>query len=297
MPTTARPGAALSEPSRRTELLATAWVFVLFGTLTPHIIAEEVFGISPAWWWARVQIAVCLGFVALTVAERFRPLRTFAWALLAGQGVWNTSNSWLGVVGITDLDGAWFTLATEVLQGTFVVALLAVLVASGADRDRLFLRLGRPSAAVGREWVPGFRRERPWWRVALLWGGVPGLILFAVNLHGGHYPLEQGAGTLAVAVPVIVVAAALNAFAEEFVFRAAPLAGLVDAIGKRHALSLLGGFFGLSHYYGSPGGLTGVAMTAFVGWLLAKSILETRGLGVAFAIHVTADVLIFMTFV
>lgn len=297
MTTTTQPGVELSSPSRRKVLLATAWAFVLLCTLAPHIVLEEVFGISPVWWLSRVQIGVALGFVALTFADRFRPLRTFALALLAAQGAWNVSNTWLGIVGITDLRGASFTLATELLQGIFVVALLAVLVASGTSHERLFLQTGRPAATTKREWLPGFRRERPWWKVALLWGGVPGATLIAVNASAGYYPVDRNAETLAVAVPMIVVAAALNAFAEEFVYRAAPLASLVETFGERHALVLLGGFFGLSHYYGSPGGLTGVAMTAFFGWLLAKSILETRGLGVAFAIHVAADIIIFATFI
>jgi len=242
-----------------------------------------------------VQLVVLVGFLALTVVDTFRPLRTLALALLARYGTWNVSVGWLGAVGVTELpSGAWFTLATELLQGIFVVALLVVLLAGGTSRKDLFLRTGHPSAVVGREWIPGFRRERPWWKVALLWGAIPGVILVVVNSTGGNYPDVQ---SLVSVLPVIALAAALNAFSEEFVYRAVPLSGLVDAVGKRHALVLLGAFFGLSHYHGSPGGLTGVAMTGFYGWLLAKSIFETRGLGVAFAIHVTADIIIYATFV
>jgi membrane protease YdiL (CAAX protease family) len=275
-------------------LLVTAWLFVLLGTLTPMIVAEELIGSWPS-WLIPVQFVPLGGFLALTVRDAFRDLRPLALALLAGYGTWNVSVAWLGVVGIEaeSLGPAWFTLATDVLQGLFVVGLLLALLADGASREDLFLRVGDPLATASREWLPGFRRERPWWRAALLWGGLPGAILLVHNTVAGNYP---GAGTLVSALPVIVLSAAINAFSEEFVYRTAPLAGLVEAVGKRHALVLLGAFFGLSHYYGSPGGLTGVAMTAFYGWLLAKSIFETRGLGVAFAIHVTADVLVFTAY-
>ncbi|WP_436908025.1 CPBP family intramembrane glutamic endopeptidase [Halosimplex marinum] len=292
---TARIREGVASSSRRTTLLAAAWAFVLFGTLAPMIVAEAVLGDSP-FWLTRVQLLALLGFLALTFGvETLRPLRSLALALLAGYGTFNASVAWLGLVGVTELpDGALFTLSTEVVQGVFTVGLLAALVVAGADRADLFLRVGDPSAAAEREWVPGFRRERPWWRAALLWGGLPGGILVAVNATAGAY---SDVPTLASALPVVALAAVLNAFTEEFVYRAAPLADLVDAVGKRHALVLLGAFFGLSHYYGSPGGLVGVGMTAFYGWLLAKSIYETRGLAVALSIHVAADLIIFLTYV
>lgn len=54
-------------------------------------------------------------------------------------------------------------------------------------------------------------------------------------------------------------------------------------------------FFGMAHYlYGTPAGVVGFLMTAFLGWLLAKSMLETRGLFWPWFIHFVPDVVIFV---
>lgn len=283
--------------STRTVQLTTAWLFVVAGTLPPVVAARELFGVSSP-WVLRGQLAVLLGFLALTVAvDVLTPLRTLALALLARYGTFNVSVGWLGVVGLpVPVSSAWFALATEMLELFVVVAVLVVplLMLTGADRDTLFLRAGSPSVTASREWLPGFRTERPWWQTALLWSVVPGAVLVAVNVTAGVYP---PASTLAGVLPVILLAAGLNAFIEEFTYRAVPLSRLVQAVGAGHAFVLLGAFFGLSHYYGNPGGVAGVAMTGIYGWLLAKSIYETGGIGVAFAVHVAADVLVMSAYV
>lgn len=291
----ARPRSDGRWPATRTTQLASAWLFVVIGTLPPVVVARELFGFGSL-WVLRAQLVVLLGVLALTfTVDVLAPLRTLALALLAGYGTFNVSVGWLSVVGLSvPTNAAWFALATELLELLVVVVLLVALALTTLDREDLFLRVGSPSAVASREWIPGFRAARPWWQTALLWSVVPGAILVAVNLTAGRYP---AAAVLLRTLPVVLVAAGLNAFIEEFVYRAVPLSGLVDAVGARHALLLLGAFFGLSHYYGSPGGVVGVALTAFYGWLLAKSIYETGGLGVAFGIHVAADILVMLAYV
>ena len=72
------------------------------------------------------------------------------------------------------------------------------------------------------------------------------------------------------------------------------LAHLVPVAGAETALWMTALLFGLAHWYGgNPGGLTGVGMTTLFGLVLAKSMLETRGLFWAWAMHGAADVLIF----
>jgi membrane protease YdiL (CAAX protease family) len=52
--------------------------------------------------------------------------------------------------------------------------------------------------------------------------------------------------------------------------------------------------FGLPHFFfGTPSGLFGVFMSGILGGLLAKSVLETRGLGWAIFIHFLQDIVIF----
>ncbi len=51
--------------------------------------------------------------------------------------------------------------------------------------------------------------------------------------------------------------------------------------------------FGAIHWFGIPGGPVGALMAGFLGWVLARSILDTRGIGWAWFIHFCQDVLIF----
>jgi membrane protease YdiL (CAAX protease family) len=98
-------------------------------------------------------------------------------------------------------------------------------------------------------------------------------------------------------VPAVLAFAAINAFNEEAYFRASFLSTLKDVIGNRQAVLISAVFFGMSHYlYGSPRGVAGFLMTAFLGWLLGKCMLETRGLFWPWFIHFTADVVVFLSY-
>jgi hypothetical protein len=79
-------------------------------------------------------------------------------------------------------------------------------------------------------------------------------------------------------IPAILLAAALNAFSEEMTFKASFLSVLEGPAGRSQSLLLMAAFFGIGHYYGVPYGIIGVLMATFLGWLLGKSMLETRGL-------------------
>ncbi|WP_426454173.1 CPBP family intramembrane glutamic endopeptidase [Paenibacillus sp. S-38] len=52
--------------------------------------------------------------------------------------------------------------------------------------------------------------------------------------------------------------------------------------------------FGIVHYFGTPSGIPGVLMAAFLGWILAKSMLETKGFFWALCIHFLQDAVIFI---
>jgi hypothetical protein len=68
---------------------------------------------------------------------------------------------------------------------------------------------------------------------------------------------------------------------------------LVGPVGSRQALRLVAAYFGLGHFYGVPYGVIGVVLAWFLGWILARSMLETRGLTWAWFIHFLQDVAIF----
>ena len=72
------------------------------------------------------------------------------------------------------------------------------------------------------------------------------------------------------------------------------LATLEPEGGSRHALWMSAFFFGASHYFGIPGGMIGGIASTFMGWILGKGMVETRGLFSTWWIHFLSDVAIFV---
>jgi len=94
-------------------------------------------------------------------------------------------------------------------------------------------------------------------------------------------------------LPAILIAAAINAFGEEFEFRSMPLVRLEPVFGPGQAIIMAAVMFGLMHYFGDPGGPIGVLLAGYLGWIAAKSMIETRGFVMAFVIHFVGDFFIY----
>ena len=175
------------------------------------------------------------------------------------------------------------------------VGMLAVtLVRSGLRRRDLFL--ARSDLTTPFQGKPVFQKSIPWWLVGiLLFAVVSGLttLFLALSTRLAPTALPQ----LEVNLPFILVAAALNTFVEEFGWRSVLLVRSMPVMGPRRANWLQATYFGLSHYYGTPGGLGGALMNIALGWMFGKSVMETRGFTINFAVHVVADSIIFAFFV
>jgi hypothetical protein len=282
--------------SPRRLLAPAAWLLVLAGTLLPTVLAREVFGADPAWLFPAQLTVVGAVLLASVAAERFRPLGTLAAALTVAQFQFRVSPSLVErLPNVSVPAGAGTLLTHELLQFALTAALLAALFARGYSREDLFLRSSDLSATVSSPRLPGLVRGRSW-RLVGAAVGLPVVLTTAGFLAASGAGFEFGGrapADLARLAGVVVALSAVNAFSEEVVFRAVPLADLSRAVGRRHAAVLLGAFFGLSHYYGTPGGVPGVLMSAFLGWFLAESLLGTRGLTAAWALHFLLDVVIF----
>ena len=112
---------------------------------------------------------------------------------------------------------------------------------------------------------------------------------------------SQNAGALAdpsVVVPwlpLILVSAGLNAFGEEVSYRAGPISVLLPAVGPIHALWMTSLWFGLGHYYGGiPSGPFGLIQSGLIAVLMGKAMLDTRGLGWSWTIHLVLDTVIYV---
>lgn len=91
---------------------------------------------------------------------------------------------------------------------------------------------------------------------------------------------------------VIPVLAAVNAAVEEWLTRFGVIVALHGCISHRVIAIISGVVFGTVHYFGTPGGLVGVVVAGVLGWLLARSVLETRGIFWAWLIHFVQDLVI-----
>ena len=125
---------------------------------------------------------------------------------------------------------------------------------------------------------------------------VPNHLNFGLDLAflviAGRPPLDIVVRALPF-LPVVLLGATLNAFYEEMTYKASYLSVLEGVVGKPQSLLLLAAYFGILHFYGIPYGIIGVVLAAFLGWVLGKSMLETRGLFWAWFLHFLQDVWIF----
>jgi membrane protease YdiL (CAAX protease family) len=287
------------------KLKALAWGVILIVS-TPQIIlhlfgrsvSEGPLGLS---WLALVEVVILAVFWVVTwVWPTVKPLRGLALALLAyfvaiflllplivESAVWS---NWVQ-------QDSWGVALVAVRLGTHLmpVALMALtLIGSGIGRRELFLVLGNPRApAEPTRLMPGILKDsKPWNRVVREWLPYYAIIIVIVLLLQVRPNVNQASQAL-IFLPAIVIAAAINAFAEEFEFRSMLLARLEPVLGSHQAILIAAALFGLLHYFGAPGGPFGVLLAGYLGWIAAKSMIETRGFVWAFLIHFIGDFIIY----
>lgn len=145
--------------------------------------------------------------------------------------------------------------------------------------------------------IPGTRRQTSW-----KWLGLSSTTVFLV---GGALWVANAAQSstsefalVMTWLPVAFLFAAINAAQEELRFRVVPLATLTPAVGDESAIWMTSAIFGLAHWSeATPSGPIGFVLHGLLGALLAKSILETRGVAWAWIIHATGNFVLFIALV
>lgn len=94
-------------------------------------------------------------------------------------------------------------------------------------------------------------------------------------------------------LPLVLTFSASNAWSEEIFSRFVIVAGLYEKLKPEFICWISAAIFGLPHFFGTPSGFFGVIMSGLLGWLLAKSVIETKSLGWALLIHFLQDLIIF----
>lgn len=279
-------------------LLALAWLAVLLASL-PKIVLQEAFRIPlSADLQAGMTLTLALLCLALTFVWRaVRPLRLFL-GLMAVL----TLTEWLvyARLGRLPVYAVWLEhssfsvslLAQQSLRLMVTLVIIGIMFLVKRRASAFFLAKGELSAPVEPvRWLGADPGER-WNRFGRNFTFYISLGTLVFLVLAGRPALETVVQAM-VLLPAVLLAAALNAFNEEMTYKASFLSVLEEPAGKQQALWLMAAFFGLGHYYGVPYGVVGVLMAGFLGWLLGKSMLETRGLFWAWFIHFWQDVLIF----
>ena len=287
-----------SNQSPKAPIIA-AWIVVLLTASLPKIILQEIFKQTISF---DQQVLMSLGvlFIALLATLIWQPLRglrPFLFLLAVTVG-----SQWLVYARIDELPfyRAWLRnpsfnvsmLAEQSLNLMVALVVIAALLLMRKKFSDFYLAKGDIAAPAGPVRWMGIKQGDRWNKLGLILTICISLGTLAFLVIAGRPPLDIVIRALPF-LPAILLAAALNAFYEEVTYKAALLSVLESPVGARQALYMVAVYFGIWHFYGIPYGVVGVLLATFLGWILAKSMQETRGLFWAWFIHFWQDVWIF----
>ncbi len=185
-----------------------------------------------------------------------------------------------------------------IYQGiTLLIAFAVLLILWGFKRPEFqtHFRKGNIGAAIGPEpWVGIKPKGNQTWlyfgtSIGIIISVVTAIIIYFQLIHGKEIDLSN-------IVPILLfslIFSLTNSFIEETVTRLSVVVVLKGKLKDRVIPFVSALIFGTVHYWGNPGGIPGVLAAGFLGWFLAKSILETKGIFWAWVIHFAQDVIIF----
>jgi membrane protease YdiL (CAAX protease family) len=286
-----------SAPPKSTLLFA--WTVLILVSSLPKVILQEIFGqaVSPNLQAVISLSVILIALLATLVWGLLRPLRPFLFLLLV-----LVTSQWLILNRIEEMfkypnwlnDPSFNVYMIAELSLNLMVTLVIIgtlLLMKKKPKDFYLAKGDLAAPAEPIRWL-GVKQGDRWnkfgaWLTVILSLGTLAFLVIA-----GSPPLDIVFQVLPF-LPAILLAAALNAFNEEMTYKASFLSVLENPVGSRQALYMVAFYFGIGHFYGIPYGVVGVLMATFLGWLLAKSMHETRGLFWAWFIHFWQDVWIF----
>ncbi|MBZ0304132.1 MAG: CPBP family intramembrane metalloprotease [Anaerolineae bacterium] len=281
--------------SERRTLLYGAWGIVLVLTL-PEIILRAFMHVDTSW-----MLAARIGLLGILLAATFvwpaiRSLRglVLVFGVIYGVEGWffgtllPQSQFYAQVFG-GDPNLAFF--GERLVRIGASIVMLLVLLAMGLKPQDFFLSVGNLKAAAEAEkW--GIPRKPESWPG---FGGRYALIIVALFLLFMVPSLQPSLSNLSVGLVLFAaLCAVMNAFAEEFLYRSALLPQVLPLFGKGASLILVASWFGIGHYFGVPSGVTGVIVTTIGGWIFAKAMVETRGMGWPLFLHFVSDFTVYL---
>jgi membrane protease YdiL (CAAX protease family) len=279
-----------------TGMLLVAWGATLLLSRLPEIVLREVVGWDVP-WINIVWIVIAVGFiVASSVVPLLQPLRDYFIVMFTVLVLTTVVDPLVRAALFGDIAPAGTDpqlrrlFAERVLLVLEALAVVPVLAALGYRGSEAYLALGRLRAPSG---LRIGRRVLSW----ALVGPIVAVLLIAATAAFASSLAKPTPDLWTRAIPLLPIAwlaAACNAFAEELLYRAGPLGPLARVVGARAGVWILAAWFGLGHVYGGiPSGVTGFVMAGLLGLLWGKAMIDTRGLGVPWALHFSADAAIY----
>lgn len=179
------------------------------------------------------------------------------------------------------------------LAAVLVLVLLQLYAPETLSRFFLIGELAAPATEV--EWL-GIAEGETW----LSLGPTLALTITAATFAFVYFQFRKKVGLLRHAISYsgwILLFSASNAFSEEIIFRLGVIVPLYGEVNPSSILLISAVAFGAPHFRGMPNGFIGASMAGILGWILAKSVIETNGLFWAWFIHFLQDVVIYSAFV
>ncbi len=290
------------EKKNQSLVVIFAWTVVLLVSDLPNVLFVKFLEVEPPWLpWAKIGVLLVVLVLCLSL-KIIRPLWQFAVVFL----VFSLANIGVDWVYFSKPWQDWFYgetisytasyLSFQILDVIRALLVIAALWYVKRNRADFFLTKGQFDAPIEPVRWLGIGKGESW----RIFGGIftACAALAIVIPLALSVPLTAEAFSRALPLlPVAILLAGLNAFAEEVYYRASMLSTLTDVIGKNQSLLLSCVFFGMAHYFGgSPPGIVGFALTGFLAFLLGKSMLETKGMLWAWVIHFVPDVFIFFSY-
>ena len=284
-------------PQSNRSLTGLAWGITLLVSTLAEIVWIKLAGSTPVWLpFAKMGLLLVLALTGI-IWRPLRPLRNYCMVLFAFFGLSElrphinfTLPAVQAAFGSSVFDVRMQAEQTGKLAVAF--AMIATLLVLGYKRRDFFLARGDLRAPIEPVPVLGFPKPDPW-----PWFGLQWAIYIAAALAALQYLGMRPSGAMLLKVvpilPSILFYAGVNAFNEEMTYRAPMLATLEKVGGSKHALWMSAYFFGIAHYFGTPGGIVGGIASIFMGWILGKGMVETRGLFWSWWIHFLSDIAIF----
>jgi membrane protease YdiL (CAAX protease family) len=279
------------------------WGIIILLSLPQIILAETNLQIPSGplgyTWisWIRIILLATIWILSL-YWPKLKPISGFTLAMLAfwvaktflEPFVFNRE-AWINWLENTSW-GMW-VVADRIQKRAIPVALMALtLIGSGVGRKELYLVKGDLKALASPARILQGNKTKPWNQIMRGW--IPWYVLIiTVILYFQVRPNLDQLSSALVFLPAALIAAIINAFAEEFIFRSMMLARLEPVVGSYAAIWMAAGLFGIMHYFGYPYGPMGVILAAYLGWIAAKSMVETQGIVWALVVHTIGDFVIY----